>query len=199
MKIFAGGIMAFALAASHQPAAAKERYREVEVAVPAAPPAITITGPGAPVLKPRRSSGLVVKLQVAAGGEFRRPKDILEAVQFVRRALPPAYLDELAYAHGVARPGFRSDRSKSPRLWELDLTIHLYQIWKLGDRKSKLGRQVGCINWGEFSFQALYGGVVNALREEEELEIRRDLPDDYDAYSGLTLANRLLHICSQVG
>lgn len=197
MKLSVGGILAFLLATLHGPALATEVFKEVEVSVPAAPPWITIVGPGAPIYKPPRSSGLVIKLQVDQNGKFRKPKDIFQAVQFVRRALPPAYFEELAYANGRERPGFKSDPLKAPPVWKLDLSQFLYKIWDLGDSKTKLGRQFACINWGEFSLQAFYTEVTNELPEARGLEVRRDIPDDYEIYAASSLAHRLLHICSQ--
>jgi hypothetical protein len=178
-------------------APATESFKEVEVSVPAALPSIIITDPGAPTYKLPRSSGLAIKLQVSRNGEFKKPKDMLETVLFVRRALPSAYLEELAYAHGMARPGFESDASKSPRIWELDLSQYLYKIWGLDDRKTRLGRQMACINWGEFSLQALYTEVANDLPEDQEFDVRKDIPEDYEIYAVRSLAYRLLYICSQ--
>jgi hypothetical protein len=197
MKLSFGVAIVIFLTILPESAPATESFKEVEVSVPAAPPSIIIIGPGAPTYKPPRSSGLAIKLQVSRNGGFRKPKDILETVLFVRRTLPPAYLEELAYAHGWARPGFESDAAKSPRIWELDLSQYLYKIWGLGDRKTRLGRQMACINWGEFSLQALYTEVANDLPEDQEFEVRKDIPEDYEIYAARSLAHRLLYICSQ--
>ncbi len=198
MKVSIRFLLVLALLGLNSVATAAKDGKEIEVSVPAAPSSIIITGPGTPPAQTPQDPNLTIRLQVGKNGEFIKPKDILEAVKFIREALPSAHLDALALSHGWERPGSKRNPAKDPRTWRLALSSYLFKTWRLGDRKTRLGRQMACISWGEYSYDAIYMSVVNEEIMDHELKVRNDTPEGYDVYAAGALANRLLNNCSSV-
>lgn len=131
----------------------------VTIRVPVAPPSLTIVEEGEPEpvwTEPAVEPHNEIQLTDATGHSFDHggpPRDALAAINILRSALPPDYLEMLMQDFGYERTsqGNGSVRSGRTDLREYDLAHFLFDRWVFSAPDSRLAREFFCLSPGERS------------------------------------------------
>ena len=167
--------------------------RVIPIAVPRAPPAITIIGQA----RPRTHPQLTVNLEVDDKGKPVRPADLYEMVEFIKDALPRKFLETLAWEFGY-QAGSPEQMHEDISNQEIDLFYFLLDVWNLRDRSTVLGRQYSCVSPGDELLFPIWPLVVD-LEISGDAQVRRDIPRDFQVHASRILAHRLREACTGGG